>query len=136
MLSLQQDVHELGRIIATPRAPSRTPGLGSGEDSWAGTYAWAVPGQEHPVHTSEDPVASSRMEFPYHSTLEPIPTAYPARSGTAELNIVRSIFAMVPAIPLTILHNLDWKSFTDIFLSGFEKVFGAFKVVLNYPLPP
>ena len=133
MLSMQQDVHELKRIIAGPPAP-RAPGLGSSDGSWAGVYAW--PTQEHPVHLSEGPVASPRTEFPYATTLEIVPTAYPVHPGSAELNVIHNIFAMVPAIPLTILHNLDWKSFTDALLSAIDKAYDVFKVILNYPLPP
>jgi len=133
MLSLQQDVHELKRIIAAPHA-SRTPGLGSSEGSWAGVYAW--PAQDHLVHMSEGPVAGPRTEFPYATALEIVPTSYPVHPGSAELNVIRNLFAMVPAIPLTILHNLDWKSFTDALLSAIDKAFDVFKVVLNYPLPP
>ena len=133
MLSLQQDVHELKRIIAASHA-SRTPGLGSSEGSWADVYAW--PPEGHPTHVSAGPVASPRTEFPYHATPGLLPTPYPAHPGSAELTVIRNILAMVPAIPLTILHNLDWKSFTDALLSAFDKAFDVFKVVLNYPLPP
>lgn len=135
MLSVRQDVHELKRILATPHA-SRTAGLGSEEGPWVSAYAWVGPARERLVHTSEGPVASPRTEFPYPTAGELIPTPYPVHPGSAELQVIRNIFSMVPAIPLTILHNLDWKSFTEALLSGIDKVFGIFKVVLNYPLPP
>jgi hypothetical protein len=135
MLSLQQDIHELRQIIAMPHAP-RSPGLGSGEGSWAGAHAWTVPAQQRFVHMSEGPATSPRTEFPYATTLQLVPTDYPAHPRSAELDVIRNILAMVPAIPLTVLHNLDWKSFTDALLSGIDKVLGVFKVVLNYPLPP
>ena len=136
ILSLQQDIHELKRITATTHASRTPPSLGSGEGSWAGVYGWTVPTQERLVHTSEGPVASPRTEFPYATTLELVPTDYPTNPGLAELNVIRNIFAMVPAIPLSVLYNLDWKSFTDVLLSGIDKALGVFKVVFNYPLPP
>jgi hypothetical protein len=136
MLSLQQDIREIKRIMATPHA-SLTPGLGSPEGSWAGAYAWTVPAQEHPVHLSEGPVAGPSTEFPYATTLELVPTDYQVVfPGSPELNVIRNIFSLVPAIPLAILHNLDWKSFKDVLLSGVDTVIGVFKVILNYPLPP
>jgi hypothetical protein len=136
MLSLQHDVRELKQIIAAPRAPRI-----SGEGSWgAGAYAWAEakPAQERPFHMSEEPPAIPPTAFPYAATLElgPTPTPYPAPIGAAELTVIRNIFAMVPAIPFTLLHSLDWKSFTDALLSGLDKVLEGFKVVFNYPLPP
>lgn len=133
MLSLQEDIHELKRIIAGPHA-SHTPTLGRSESSWAGVYAWPAP--EHVDHISEGPAASPRTGFPYATTLEIVPTPYPAHPGAAELNVIRNIFAMLPAIPLATLHNLDWKSLTDALLAAFDKAFDVFKVVLNYPLPP
>ena len=140
MLSLQQDIHEIKRIMAAPHA-SLTPGLGSHEGTWAGAYAWTVPVQESPVHISEGPVASPRTEFPSATTHKPVlggipPHDFQVYLGSAEVNVIRNILAMVPAIPLTVLHNLDWKSFTDVLFSGIDKVLGVFKVVLNYPLPP
>ena len=137
MLSLQQDIHEIRRIMATPHA-SFTPGLGSHDGSWTGAYAWTVPAQERLAYMSEGPVASRSTEFPYATTLEPVPTDSQVYLGSTELelDVIRKVFAMVPAIPLTLLHNLDWKGFTDTLLYGIDKVLGVFKVILNYPLPP
>ena len=122
MLSLQQDIHEIRRIMATPHASS-TPDLGSNEGSWAGAYAWTI------------------TESPYETTLNPVPGCIPTDDfqlyhGSADLTIIRNILTMVPAIPFTVLHDLYWKSFTDALFSSIDKVLGVFKVVLNYPLPP
>ena len=143
VFSLQQDIREIKRIMASPHAPF-TPGLGSREgSSWAGAYAWTV--QERLDHLSEGPIASSHTEFPYATSLELVPTEYPAFPGPAEypgfpgpaeLSVIRNILALVPTIPLTVLHNLYWRTFTDALLSGIDKVVGVFRVIISYPLPP
>ena len=137
ILSLQQDVRKIKHLMAIPHA-SHTPGLGSpeGPPSWAGAYAWTTPAQEHLVHLSEGPVAGPHTEFPYATTLELVSTDYQVFPGPDELKVIRNIFSLVPAIPFTVLRNLDWKSFKDVLLSGVDTVIGMFKVILSYPLPP